>query len=158
MQASLLGDFAQRRADLLSFGERLPARPLRILALALELLLAGADFLAGSRALGVVGHRRKPSLYGRGRPRSLDETKTLRTPGIARHRPGTSSHPKADYLALPEGAGAHTGAQRNAPDRIRTCDLRFRRPTLYPTELQARVAGWGRRTDEIRGCGAVLGG
>src|SRR3954454_12026928 len=35
----------------------------------------------------------------------------------------------------------------DAPDRIRTCDLRFRRPTLYPTELQAldlpapRVAG-----------------
>ena len=28
---------------------------------------------------------------------------------------------------------------RNAPDRIRTCDLRFRRPTLYPTELRARV-------------------
>ena len=27
----------------------------------------------------------------------------------------------------------------SAPDRIRTCDLRFRRPTLYPTELRARV-------------------
>src|SRR5436190_20926722 len=25
----------------------------------------------------------------------------------------------------------------SAPDRIRTCDLRFRRPTLYPTELRA---------------------
>src|SRR5215813_13099667 len=32
----------------------------------------------------------------------------------------------------------------NAPDRIRTCDLRFRRPTLYPTELQARVEAVGR--------------
>ena len=32
---------------------------------------------------------------------------------------------------------------RYAPDRIRTCDLRFRRPTLYPTELRARVAGLG---------------
>ncbi len=29
----------------------------------------------------------------------------------------------------------------NAPDRIRTCDLRFRRPTLYPTELLARARG-----------------
>src|SRR4051794_13645005 len=28
----------------------------------------------------------------------------------------------------------------SAPDRIRTCDLRFRRPTLYPTELRARAA------------------
>ena len=25
----------------------------------------------------------------------------------------------------------------NGPDRIRTCDLRFRRPTLYPAELRA---------------------
>lgn len=25
----------------------------------------------------------------------------------------------------------------NAPDKTRTCDLRFRRPTLYPIELQA---------------------
>jgi hypothetical protein len=29
----------------------------------------------------------------------------------------------------------------SAPDRIRTCDLRFRRPTLYPTELRARDPG-----------------
>src|SRR5215210_2039627 len=27
----------------------------------------------------------------------------------------------------------------SAPDRIRTCDLRFRRPTLYPAELRAPV-------------------
>ena len=26
---------------------------------------------------------------------------------------------------------------RNAPGGIRTCDLRFRKPTLYPTELRA---------------------
>ena len=25
----------------------------------------------------------------------------------------------------------------NTPGRIRTCDLRFRKPTLYPTELRA---------------------
>jgi hypothetical protein len=24
------------------------------------------------------------------------------------------------------------------PDRIRTCDLRFRKPTLYPSELRAQ--------------------
>lgn len=29
----------------------------------------------------------------------------------------------------------------NAPDRIRTCDLRFRRPTLYPAELRAQDSG-----------------
>src|SRR5262249_41313055 len=38
----------------------------------------------------------------------------------------------------------------SAPDRIRTCDLRFRRPTLYPTELRAR-AGPGPRTVDSRG-------
>ena len=30
---------------------------------------------------------------------------------------------------------------RSAPDRIRTCDLRLRRPTLYPAELRARSTG-----------------
>jgi hypothetical protein len=30
------------------------------------------------------------------------------------------------------------GLRRSAPDRIRTCDLRFRRPTLYPAELRAQ--------------------
>jgi len=33
----------------------------------------------------------------------------------------------------------------DAPDRIRTCDLRFRRPTLYPTELLAQSAEITRR-------------
>jgi hypothetical protein len=28
-----------------------------------------------------------------------------------------------------------------AADRIRTCGLRFRRPTLYPTELQPQLGG-----------------
>jgi hypothetical protein len=28
-----------------------------------------------------------------------------------------------------------------APGRIRTCDLRLRRPSLYPAELRARVSG-----------------
>ena len=27
----------------------------------------------------------------------------------------------------------------NTPDRIRTCDLWFRKPMLYPTELRAQV-------------------
>ena len=38
---------------------------------------------------------------------------------------------------------------QNAPDRIRTCDLRFRRPTLYPAELRARV-GVGTRGAILR--------
>src|SRR5690606_19600617 len=31
----------------------------------------------------------------------------------------------------------------HAPDRIRTCDLWLRRPTLYPAELRARKTGGG---------------
>src|SRR3954467_13619356 len=30
------------------------------------------------------------------------------------------------------------GVPRSAPERIRTSDLRFRRPTLYPAELRAQ--------------------
>ncbi len=30
-----------------------------------------------------------------------------------------------------------TDSKSNTPDRTRTCDLRFRKPTLYPAELRA---------------------
>ena len=53
------------------------------------------------------------------------------------------------------------GISGNGPDRIRTCDLRFRRPTLYPAELRARGgacpwtgncrAGYDRRVAEDAG-------
>src|SRR5660398_205135 len=46
-----------------------------------------------------------------------------------------------DVLPLGKsGILAHTALSSSAPDRIRTCDLRFRRPTLYPTELRAQLA------------------
>ena len=32
-----------------------------------------------------------------------------------------------------------TGESNGAPDRIRTCGLRLRRPTLYPAELRAHT-------------------
>src|SRR6195952_439552 len=59
---------------------------------------------------------------------------------------------------------APRGSRRNAPDRIRTCDLRFRRPTLYPAELLARVlriaVPWGNRDagSGILGAGEGPGG
>src|SRR4051794_30328136 len=46
--------------------------------------------------------------------------------------------------ALPVLDSTRDSLERNAPDRIRTCDLRFRRPTLYPTELLARALRIGR--------------
>src|SRR5437879_2368671 len=33
---------------------------------------------------------------------------------------------------------SQTAERRSAPERIRTSDLRFRRPTLYPAELRAQ--------------------
>ena len=58
---------------------------------------------------------------------------------------------------LDHGDGRLERDRVNAPDRIRTCDLRFRRPTLYPTELQAlglpgRRASQG-RDGEFKACG-----
>ena len=46
-----------------------------------------------------------------------------------------------------------TGKTRSGPDRIRTCDLRFRRPTLYPAELRALSArGTGPGASDCRSC------
>ena len=46
-----------------------------------------------------------------------------------------------------------------APDRIRTCDLRLRRPTLYPTELRAQWehASASRQDRSGVGLGARIG-
>ena len=38
---------------------------------------------------------------------------------------------------------ALAGVSWSAPERIRTSDLRFRRPTLYPAELRAQRSGKG---------------
>ena len=47
----------------------------------------------------------------------------------------------------PNGASP---ARRAAPGRIRTCDLRFRKPPLYPPELRARSR---LRSGIVRHCG-----
>ena len=44
-------------------------------------------------------------------------------------------------------------AESYAPERIRTSDLRFRRPTLYPAELRALEGGVYRAS--LAGCRAV---
>jgi hypothetical protein len=46
---------------------------------------------------------------------------------------------RAAPLAKPRPLQVIRRASGSAPDRIRTCDLRFRRPTLYPTELRAQA-------------------
>lgn len=53
--------------------------------------------------------------------------------------PPAISRNMADAWHLREGAAAAVAVRFvDAPDRIRTCDLRFRKPLLYPPELRAR--------------------
>src|SRR5215203_869310 len=47
------------------------------------------------------------------------------------------------------------GAVPSALDRIRTCDLRLRRPTLYPAELRAQC---GDRPQDVKITDASIGG
>src|SRR5665811_1453533 len=55
-----------------------------------------------------------------------------------------------DSPRCPDGSGHFCSIIRviGAPDRIRTCDLRLRRPTLYPAEPRARGGEGGIRTLE----------
>jgi hypothetical protein len=41
---------------------------------------------------------------------------------------------KREFLTL-----CQNKSYENAPDRIRTCDLRIRNPLLYPAELRAQI-------------------
>ena len=60
-------------------------------------------------------------------------------PNVAIDDDGFSPPPTVGpYRSLP-GTGVRR-QEDGAPDRIRTCDLWLRRPTLYPTEL--RAPGW----------------
>ena len=101
----------------------------------------------------------------------------IRGAGIHRRRRGTTAgreagppapeRPPAARQPVPLESTGGTGnpAYRDgAPDRIRTCDLWLRRPTLYPTELRAREetararaapapGAW--RTSRIRWCSFI---
>ena len=70
-------------------------------------------------------------------------------------RSGTGSQwiPKTDFLVRSSSLCPLTWAF-SAPDRIRTCDARFRKPTLYPlsyggwtVERFFRLRGWKRKAD-----------
>src|SRR3954454_12503716 len=53
-------------------------------------------------------------------------------------KPAGDQYPAPSPRDAPK-APQEQGFQRSAPERIRTSDLRFRRPTLYPAELRALV-------------------
>src|SRR6478752_6770260 len=62
--------------------------------------------------------------------------------------------PTTTTATAPRGTPAISRDSMNAPDRIRTCDLRLRRAALYPAELRAlnrRSVVPGRRRPPRRG-------
>ena len=71
--------------------------------------------------------------------------------GCGRPRPRPTRHPYPAPAPMPAARstnptrachpGSALGGFEHAPERIRTSDLRFRRPTLYPAELRAQGRG-----------------
>jgi hypothetical protein len=59
--------------------------------------------------------------------------------GIARKAPERRSRARPTIWLCARQNSAPRGTSRSAPDWIRTSDLRFRRPTLYPAELRAHA-------------------
>ena len=59
-------------------------------------------------------------------------------------RGGHAKRPNTGRYAA-EIASTTDGEKETTPDRARTCNLRFRRPMLYPIELRVRALGRGPR-------------
>ena len=57
-------------------------------------------------------------------------------------------------LGLEIVKGNEAGGHNGAPEEIRTPDPRFRKPLLYPTELQALISS--RPTKSLNGRGGVI--
>ena len=84
--------------------------------------------------------------------KEYDEISKLPTPELCEIMAGTEDKNLAENLALRDGlqktsvkcngqssrTGDNENAFSNAPDKTRTCNLWFRRPMLYPIELQAQ--------------------
>ena len=79
----------------------------------------------------------RPSPQGRGGARWSARCFPRREP---RNPPACRNQRKGDLTAENRHSKRIPNLKRSAPDWIRTSDLRFRRPTLYPAELRAR--GW----------------
>ena len=63
-----------------------------------------------------------------------------------------TDHPEAEDRARPTCGGVAfdlTGVRVGDPGMTRTCDLRFRKPSLYPAELRDREPGEKRRYREF---------
>ncbi len=114
---------------------------------------SGTGALGSTQALANRTHARCTSPPGTPRSPTTTPTRTPRTggrsaseqPRLADGSESAPPHEPDERAALPHSASAirsDLGLSRgflSAPDRIRTCDLRFRRPTLYPAELRAQT-------------------
>ncbi len=103
----------------------------------------------------LVAEDLRGALDGLGRPPKPPRAE----PGAVAATGSAGAEPSGDSTRfLPEGAGAvgsgpaaaetsnKDGVLQGAPSRIRTCGLRIRSPTLYPTELWAQLTReWRRR-------------
>ena len=58
---------------------------------------------------------------------------------------------ESQVLYRSENYGILLGENECAPDRNRTCNLRFRRPMLYPVELQVQIIQCNEYRTEIPG-------
>src|SRR5215213_2253916 len=68
---------------------------------------------------------------------------------------GMTTGARDDNRGQQNGPAFIGGAVPSALDRIRTCDLRLRRPTLYPAELRAQC---GDRPQDVKITDASIGG
>ena len=76
------------------------------------------------------------------RPRRLDalahEDHDERLLALLRHLAGLRGAGLVDQPRVDRDLSERLRHDLSAPDKIRTCDLWLRRPTLYPAELRAR--------------------
>src|SRR5262249_50986157 len=95
------------------------------------------------------------------RSTGLGKARTIgrwRAPGMAAVALALGDRSMPREPSVYRGRGSGMGKGWSARDRIRTCDLRLRRPTLYPAELRAQwcIAGHPRGGGgDVRGNVAV---
>jgi hypothetical protein len=107
---------------------------------------ASADVLRpGRRSLDIGMAEARPA-SARERRRITAE---LRPVSVATPRHDTRRMPSAgcrsDVPNRPRSGRTRTGCERSAPGRTRTCDARFRKPTLYPLSYEGGAGREGGR-------------
>jgi hypothetical protein len=66
--------------------------------------------------------------------------------------------PSPFFFAGSPSLSRHSRAKAGDPGLIRTADLRFRKPMLYPSELRGHVLDFTRSAQKMAYCSGLLGG